>query len=229
MVFTYLQNFACIHEPFDDLNHNGLVAAVDPGEFQRPRCTVGHQSTIGPTGDPIDKVEKLWVIVPFFETDPREPAFNRRQGGFLKETFGFVPDVFKLHPGVPVQCPEPGPPETAHKGKPGTCTMHTTQLDLGPALAKLGLVPEDTSLIVPTLNHSHVIDDDDINTPGPIWWQIISVLVKDRSAWPAEDGGSGITSVAKLRQAQAAGQAGPDTPTNFFLFFMSQTSPEHQP
>src|SRR5262249_47287108 len=155
LVFTYLQNFSCIHEPFDDLDHNGLVAAIDPQEFQRPICTVGHQSTIGPTGDTIDKVEKLWVIVPFFETDQDEPALTNTLEKFLNRTFGFVPDAFKPHPGVPVQCPEPGPPETTHQGMPGTCTMHTTQLDLGPALAKAGLVPPDTSLIVPTLNHSH--------------------------------------------------------------------------
>jgi len=28
LVFTYFQNFDCIHEPFDDLDHNGQVAAV---------------------------------------------------------------------------------------------------------------------------------------------------------------------------------------------------------
>jgi len=225
LVFTYLQNFACIHEPFDDLNHNGRVAAVDPQEFQRPICTVNHQSTIGPTGDPIDQVEKLWVIVPFFETDSREAAFNEDLGEFLKRTFRFVPDAFKKHPGVPVQCPEPGPPETTHKGKPGTCTMHTTRLDLGPSLAAAGLVPANTPVIVPTLNHSHVIDDDDIRTHA-IWWQIISVLVTDPRAWPTEDGTVGINSLAALRAAQAAGQARPDAPTNFFLFFSSDVSSE---
>ena len=84
LVFTYLQNFACIHEPFDDLDHNGQIAAVDPHEFQRPICTVDRQSTIGPTGDPIDNVEKLWVIVPFFETDGREPAFTKELGDFVQ-------------------------------------------------------------------------------------------------------------------------------------------------
>jgi hypothetical protein len=24
LVFTYFQNFDCIHQPFDDLDHNGL-------------------------------------------------------------------------------------------------------------------------------------------------------------------------------------------------------------
>ena len=56
LVFTYGQQFSCIHQPFDDLNNNGKVAAVDPAEFQRPICTVGHQSTIGPTGDELKEI-----------------------------------------------------------------------------------------------------------------------------------------------------------------------------
>jgi len=36
LVFTYFQNFDCIHEPFDDLDNNGQVAAVDANEFQLP-------------------------------------------------------------------------------------------------------------------------------------------------------------------------------------------------
>jgi hypothetical protein len=56
--------------------------------------------------------------------------------------------------------------------------------------------------------------------------QIISVLVTDPRAWPSEDGTAGINSPAALRGAQAAGQARPDAPTNFFLFFSSDTSPE---
>src|SRR5579859_3112050 len=55
LTFTYGQNFSCIHQPFDDLDNNGKVAAVDPAEFQRPRCVVGRESTIGPTGEPVKK------------------------------------------------------------------------------------------------------------------------------------------------------------------------------
>src|SRR5215469_15398337 len=69
LVFTYFQNFDCIHEPFDDLDHNGLVAAVDAAEFQRTICTVGHGPTIDPTGQPIKNTLKLYVIAPFFGTD----------------------------------------------------------------------------------------------------------------------------------------------------------------
>src|SRR5690348_10669211 len=76
LVFTYGQNFSCIHQPFDDLDNNGKIAAVDPDEFQRPRCVVGRQPTIEPTGEPIKEVLKLYVIAPFFETNTSEPAFT---------------------------------------------------------------------------------------------------------------------------------------------------------
>jgi hypothetical protein len=55
-----------------------------------------------------------------------------------------------------------------------------------------------------------------------VWWQIVSVLVTDPSAWPSADGKSGIKSLQALRAAQAQGKAAPDQPTNFFLFFDSQ-------
>jgi hypothetical protein len=219
LTFTYGQNFSCIHQPFDDLDNNGKVAAVDPDEFQRPRCVIGRQSAIGPTGDPVKEVVKLYVITPFFETDAREPAFTPELGAALKSLFGFVPDSFKIHPGVDVQCPEPGLPLTEQKGAPGTCTMHTSQIDLGPVLSQLGLVPKGTAVVTPTINHSHIIDQQ-LHT-GPIWWQIISVLVTDPNEWPTADGKRGITSLDKLRKAQALGKASADVPTNFFLFFGS--------
>jgi hypothetical protein len=219
LTFTYAQNFSCVHGPFDDLDNNGVVAAADPNEFQTPRCVVGLTPANTPAGVPLQNVEKLWVIAPFFETNPAEQAFTPELGTALKQLFGFVPDAFKTHPGVAVQCPEPGPPVTTHTGMPGTCTMHTSKIDLGPALAALGKVAPGTSVIVPTLNHSHLIDHA-LHT-GPIWWEIISVLVTDPAAWPSADGKTGITSLDKLRQAQANGQARPDNPTNFFLFFGS--------
>src|SRR6516162_7583045 len=133
LVFTYFQNFDCIHEPFDDLDHNGLVAAVDAAEFQRPICTVGHNSSIDPTGGPIKNTLKLYVIAPFFGNDlnPND-AFTPELGQALLGLFGFIPEAFKTHPTVAVQCPEPGPPVTQHTGMPSTCTMHTMQTDLGP-------------------------------------------------------------------------------------------------
>jgi hypothetical protein len=220
LVFTYFQNFDCIHEPFDDLDHNGQVAAVDANEFQRPICAVGREPSIDPTGGPTKNTLKLYVISPFFGNDlnPAD-AFTPALGQALIGLFGFVPEAFKTHPTVPVQCPEPGLPVTQHTGMPSTCTMHTMQTDLGPVLAKLGKVPPNTSVIVPTLNHSHIIDGKHF---GPVWWEVISVLVTDPSAWPSADGTTGINSLDALRAAQAAGKAAPDQPTNFFLFFDSQ-------
>ena len=157
------------------------------------------------------------MISPFFGNDKNpNDAFSVPLGDTLLGLFHFIPEAFKTHPAVDVQCPEPGQPENKHEGMPGTCTMHTTQLDLGPVLAKLGKVPPNTNVFVPTLNHSHVIDE---TVKVPVWWQIISVLVTDPSAWPNAEGTRGITSVEVLRQAQKDGKAGPDSPTNFFLFF----------
>jgi hypothetical protein len=219
LVFTYFQNFACIHQPFDDLDHNGQVAAVDASEFQRPICDVGRASTIDPTGRPIKETLKLYVIAPFFGHDTNvNDAFSPELGQALLGLFGFIPEAFKTHPTVSVQCPEPGPPVTQHAGGPGTCTMHTMLTDLGPVLAKLGKVPPNTSVVVPTLNHSHILGGTSFE---PVWWQIISVLVTDPSAWPSADGTSGINSLDALRAAQAAGKAAADQPTNFFLYFSS--------
>jgi hypothetical protein len=86
-------------------------------------------------------------------------------------------------------------------------------------LAAQGKVPPGTSVVVPTLNHSHIIGEKDF---GAVWWEVISVLVTDPSAWPSADGRSGINSLDALRAAQAAGKAARDQPTNFFLFFNSQ-------
>ena len=69
LVFTYFQNFDCIHEPFDDLDHNGQVAAVDANEFQRPICTVGHGTNNRSNIQANSKHFKLYVISPFFGND----------------------------------------------------------------------------------------------------------------------------------------------------------------
>lgn len=219
LVFTYLQSYGCVDEPFSDLNHNGKVAAEDPGEFQKPICVVGQQSSLDPAGQKIRDTEKLWILVPFFDADHDNEAFTPELREALLSLFGFVPDAFDPHPGVPVQCPEPGPPATQQTGAPGTCTMHASSVDLGPVLASLGKVPANTNVFVPTPNHSHILEKID---EKPIWWQIITVLVTDPKAWPNEAGTTGINSLKALRAAQAKGQALGDVPTNFFLFFGSQ-------
>ncbi len=216
LAFTYFLNFMCIHEPGDDLDHNGKVMAIDPGEFRRPICQVGHEPTVDPIGTPISETDKLYVIIPFFDADHDGEAANPALATALQDLFGMVPDAFDPTPGVSVQCPEPGPPLTEHKGDFGTCTTHPTTLDLGPVLAALGKVPANTTVEVPTPNHSHIIKQ---STVGARWWQIIAVLVTDASVWPNVEGTTGLTSLQALRAAQANNQAGPDVPTNFFLVF----------
>ena len=68
-------------------------------------------------------------------------------------------------------------------------------------------------------NHSHVVDNNRMNTP-PIWWEVRPILVMDQSDWPAADGSSGITSAKKMDDAEAAGRA-IEAGSNFFLFFRS--------
>jgi hypothetical protein len=211
--FTYQQQFDCVVQPNDDRNYSGVVAALSPAQFNFPECQVGAPSTIDPTGGPVAMTDKLWVLVPFFETDPKQPAFTPALGKALKKLFGMVPDAFKIHPGEYVQCPDPKLP-------PGTCTMHPVQTDLGPVLTALKLLPAKTVLNVPLVNHSHLVANNAVVTK-PEWWQVVVILVKDPKSWPNKAGTSGITSLAKLRAAQKAGLAFPDVPSNFFLFFSS--------
>jgi hypothetical protein len=51
--------------------------------------------------------------------------------------------------------------------------------------------------------------------------------VLNQSDWPPQDGGSGITSVAALKEAEKKKEA-VEAPSNFFLFFSSQTMAEMQ-
>ncbi len=214
LVFNYQQQFDCVVQPNDDRNYNGKPAAIDPAEFYTPECQVGAPSTIDPTGNSVDQTDPLYVIVPFFETNKKTPAFTKALGKALKKLFGFVPDAFKPNPGVAVQCPAP-------KDKPGSCTMHPLQTDLGPVLTALGLLPKNTNLYVPLVNHSHLLKNNQINQ-SPEWWQVIVVLVEDPKVWPNAKGTQGITSIANLRKAQSKKQASADVPTNFFLFFSSK-------
>ncbi len=212
--FVYQQQFDCVVQPGDDRNYNGTPAALDPKEFYTPECQVGAPSKIDPTGGSVRKTDPLYVMLPFFETNPSTPAFSKKLGAELKSLFGFVPDAFKPDPGVAVQCPAP-------KDMPASCTMHPLQTDLGPVLAQLGLVPPNTLLYVPLANHDHLLRTGQVMLP-PEWWQVIVVLVEDPNAWPDAAGTQGITSVPKLRAAQQAKQASADVPTNFFLYFSSK-------
>lgn len=236
LTFTYTQNYACIHEPGDDLNYNRRRAQSDPGEFQTPICQAATEPTIDPTGKKIANAVPLFVLVPMFSVNNDQnpddalpcPAGVRPQtlcgralGQTLISLFGAVPEAYKTRPMVPTQCPDPG-------SAPGTCTMHASSIDLGKALVTLGkLPPPADNIFLPTPNHSHVVNGDDINTPA-IWWEVIPVLVNERLDWPSADGSSGITSVRKLYAAEKRGDA-VEVPSNFFLFFSSRPMASMQP
>jgi hypothetical protein len=228
--FTYTQNFDCVDQPASDLNFNGIPAALDPSEMQIPICQVGTQPTINPPGmkgNPAITTEPLYVLVPMFSSDndqnPNDAiscsnvvpgtTCGSTLGSTLISLFGALPEAFKATPAVYTQCPEPG-------AAPGTCTMHASRLDLGPALVALGLVKGPVqNIFVPTPNHSHVVINQDINIKA-IWWQVIPVLVLDQNLWPAKDGSSGLTSYGAIEHAIKAGKA-LQAPSNFFLFFSS--------
>ncbi len=230
LTFTYTQNFDCIDQSGSDLNFNGIPAESDPAEMQTPICQVGTQPTINPPGmkgNPAVTTEPIFVLVPMFSTDndqnPNDAiscanvvagtTCGSALGSTLISLFGALPEAFKATPSVYTQCPEPG-------SAPGTCTMHASRLDLGPVLVALGYVqPPVTNIFVPTPNHSHVLINADINLKA-IWWQVIPVLVLNQSDWPAQDGSSGLTSLAAIQAALKAGTA-VEAPSNFFLFFSS--------
>lgn len=236
LTFTYTENFDCIDQPNDDLNFNGIIAAKDPGEMQTPICQAGKQPTINPpgqVGNPFVTTEPIFVLVPMFSVnDDQNPddAISCKNvvqgtlcgpalGSELISLFGAVPEAFKSAPLVYTQCPEPG-------SAPGTCTMHASRLDLAPVLADLGYTgPPTANVFVPTPNHSHILINADINLPA-IWWQVVPVLVTSQSDWPTKDGSSGITSFTALQAAENAGNA-IIAPSNFFLFFSSQTMGSH--
>jgi hypothetical protein len=231
--FTYTQNFDCIDQPKDDLDYNKVKAASDPGEMQTPICVVGSQPSINPpgqAGNPQKTTAPIYVLVPMFSADndqnPKDAISCKdvvqgtlcgpALGKTLIALFGAIPEAFKAKPAVYTQCPDPGT-------RPGTCTMHASRLDLGPVLAALGFIPPPTSnVFLPTPNHSHVVTDQDSNVKA-IWWQVIPVLVLKQSDWPPQDGSSGITSVKALQAAEQAKEA-VQAPSNFFLFFSSNTA-----
>lgn len=235
LTFTYTQNFDCVDQPNDDLNFNGNKAATDPGEMQTPICQAGFDPSINPPGMTGGKAssdtDPLYVLVPMFSVDnDQNPAdaivcpgvdrgtlCGKKLGKTLIKLFGALPEAFKASPLVYTQCPNPGLP-------PGTCTMHASRVDLAPVLAALGLIgnPPTANVFVPLPNHSHVLQNNQVNFAAE-WWIVIPVLVMDASDWPPQDGSSGITSVQALRMAEKAGGA-IEAPSNFFLYFGSKVA-----
>jgi hypothetical protein len=135
--------------------------------------------------------------------------------------FGNIPEAWKtqVNAAITTQCPDPNGPGA------GTCTTHTSSLDLAPALKALGLIPSLThNIFLPTPNHSHVIDNNRITVKNPIWWEVRPVLIFHQSDWPAADASSGITSVKAMDEAEKDPTRAIEVPSNFFLFFASQKS-----
>src|ERR1041385_3627273 len=249
VTFTYDQNFDCVDQPTMDLDFNKKPAESDPNEMQTPICHPVTEPTQDPTGQNIANTAHLYVLVPMFsvnndkdpdhaipcanggesEHDGKPPKHDvqsasrpgelcgRELGAALIKLFGFLPEAWKakVNPAITTQCPDPNNPV------PGTCTMHASTVDLSVTFNALGLTgPPKAPIFVPTPNHSHVVDDDFVNTPD-IWWEVRPVLVMHQSDWPAADGSSGITSSELMDDAEAAGRA-IEVGSNFFLFFSSR-------
>jgi hypothetical protein len=215
-----------------DLDFNKEKADVDPGELQIPICQPLTEPTEDPTGGNLKQTAHLYVLIPMFSVDNDQmpgdampcpdggrkgelcgPALGRE----LIKLFGFVPEAWKttVNPMITTQCPDP------HHAVAGTCTMHASSVDLSKTLVALKKIagPPSANIFVPTPNHSHVVDNDRVNT-GAIWWEVRPVLVLDQSDWPSADGTSGITSSALMDAAEKAGRA-IEVGSNFFLFFSS--------
>ena len=234
VTFTYNQNFDCVDQPTMDLDFNKIPAQSDPNEMQTPICQAVTEPTADPTGGNIKHTAHLYVLIPMFSVDNDKnpgdamPCPNGGRPGelcgpalgtALIKFFGFVPEAWKtkVNPAITTQCPDPNNPV------PGTCTMHSSSVDLSVTLAALGLTgPPTAPVFVPTPNHSHVVDNSRVNT-GDIWWEVRPVLVMQQSDWPTADGSSGITSSRIMDDAEAAGRA-IEVGSNFFLFFNSRLS-----
>src|SRR5499427_489704 len=234
VTLTYLQNFDCVDQPTMDLDFNGVLAQSDPNEMQLPICQAVTEPTQDPAGGDLKQTAHLYVLIPMFSVDAESikndamPCPNGGRptelcgpdlGNTLISLFGFVPEAWKtkVNPAITTQCPDPNNPVA------GTCTMHSSSVDLSETLAALGKTgPPAGNVFVPTPNHSHVVDNSRMNT-GPIWWEVRPVLVLFQSDWPAADGSSGITSSRKMDDVENA-QRAIEVGSNFFLFFSSEMS-----
>ncbi|HKA37157.1 MAG TPA: hypothetical protein VKH43_10085 [Thermoanaerobaculia bacterium] len=232
VTFTYLQNFDCVDQPTLDLDFNGKLAQSDPNEMQLPICQPITEPTQDPTGGDIKHTAHLYVLVPMFSVDhdtnpndaipcPSNPRPGElcgpALGNALIKFFGEIPEAWKnkVNPAITTQCPDPNNPVA------GTCTMHSSTVDLSKTLFALGKTgPPTAPIFVPTPNHSHIVDDKRVNTQ-PIWWEVRPVLVMSQSDWPTADGSSGITSSTVMDDVEAANRA-IEVGSNFFLFFSSR-------
>lgn len=180
VTFTYLQNFDCVDEPTMDLDFNKIQAQSDPNEMQTPICQAVTEPEHDPTGGDLKHTVHLYVLVPMFGTDtnpnhampcPGPDGIGRpgelcgvELGNALLTLFHHIPEAWETTPSVKTQCPDPNNPVS------GTCTPHASSVDLSVLLAGRPGIPNPPKgpLFVPTPNHSHVVDDDFVNTRA-IW------------------------------------------------------------
>ena len=233
VTLTYLQNFDCIAQPGMDLNFNGKKAESDPDVLQTPICQAVTEPTEDPSGVDIKHTAPFYVLIPFFSVNhDQNPAdampcpgggrpgelCGTELGKKLIALFGAVPEAWKsrVNPAISTQCPDPKNPV------PGTCPMHASSVDLSKVLVALKKIPGPPTapVFVPDPNHSHVVEDNQVNM-GAIWWEVRPVLVLQQSDWPSADAKTGITSKKALAEAEAAGRA-IEVGSNFFLFFSSK-------
>jgi len=194
--------------------------------MQVPICQPVTEPTQDPTGRKIEKTAHLYVLVPMFSVDNdqnpddamqcpnggrRGELCGRRLGEVLIKLFGAIPEAWKakVNSAITTQCPDPNHPV------PGTCTMHSSSVDLSVTLAALKKTgPPRAPIVLPTPNHSHVVDDNFVKT-GAIWWEVRPILVMDQNDWPSADGSSGITSSEKWMQQKQRDERSKSAPTSF--------------
>src|SRR5215471_13501708 len=156
VTFTYLQNFDCVDQPTLDLDFNKIPAQSDPNEMQTPICQAVTEPTADPTGGDLKHTAHLYVLIPMFSVDNDQnpdhamPCPNGGRpgelcgsmlGATLIRLFGFLPEAWKTkaNPAITTQCPDPNNPVA------GTCTMHSSSVDLSVTLASLGLTAPPTA------------------------------------------------------------------------------------
>jgi hypothetical protein len=239
LTFTYKLQFDCVHQPFDDLNFNGILAESDTEEYQSNICQVGDNPTFVPGGFPNKTAANnppLYVLIPMFSTDndtnpadaigcnvdtPPGTLCGVALGEALISWFGNIPEGFKDSPKVPVQCPNPPSSSNQPGSPPGTCTMHTARMDFGKVLVALKVPNAPTgNVFVPEPNLDNLLNKVSRADINAHWWQVFPVLVNNASDWPTADGSSGITSFKRLQAAVSAKDA-TIFPSNYFLFFYS--------
>jgi hypothetical protein len=191
----------------DDRGPTTPAAAESPALAMSSHAHMGAET--GTTGGWMDgRTVTFFYNKPFFCQEPpasgatsdcelgAEPQVAPR-GGPIPVLYVLVPLFEGVDPST-LQCPVAG-----------SCINHPSTMDLsrvfGPGTENAALPP-----------HSHVIGDEDRQTPNGGWWEIEVVGVPTAAAWNAIAAEKSLATVRRLQQAQAVTG---DIPTNLYLFF----------